>query len=708
MRIYRTGSNYINHLTNLNRQMGVHSPTFLNMRPTSFVNSIVNVRNSTDSNIITNDTSALISPFRPSIISPSNLSNPANPTIRNVLNSLPASDFISPGGASFSCNSFVSKQVHANRETTENSKTETAQELLDNTQLIQTFLPKHPSGPLKPATNFFVALEGHDNSETNVDVDVDLHLCNEPLKLNAPLGPANLNIIEKFESLIQASHKRVEKLNHIKDDENTKMLALLNGSPQKYKEIIIEAAINVIENERIDDSIKRMFIANIKLKLNDVTHDEIRVKAVKFLSKHLGKSKNPSQLLNEQYTTLLGKGDWSEIKTNIVVSIDNKDALYENTLTPLKDITIGEEKKPIVSYGDNLNGISCRINLFEKDHAANIWHTQLNNEYNQTIFSGLRHAVLTSAHEDINIKCETGIKKATELLKAAIIIKHKNKIEDILKNKHVLDTPLNLRLTSTSLMTMTNLKISMLNLNEPEKTMNTDQINALTEAAKQLTSIEINDISIPVKVDVTSFCASINDLALGPFKFINHDAWMHADKINASSLKVLLGSLEKSNPISGWAGDYLKEEQNQEKRAQVELLVNEIRYIFNNKLHHAVADDICKLSTRILLLSHLIGTMPAFNCKSGKDRTAVLDSEVKALAASLHMKAHFPSSLSNNDTALKEKELIPFYLDRANMYVQTVNTGLAGNKSMTYLNRYFLNKLGSENRKIVRGYCMDA
>jgi len=53
-------------------------------------------------------------------------------------------------------------------------------------------------------------------------------------------------------------------------------------------------------------------------------------------------------------------------------------------------------------------------------------------------------------------------------------------------------------------------------------------------------------------------------------------------------------------------------------------------------LHHEVGNEPYKLPTRLLALSNEIGATPAFNCKSGKDRTGQLHVEIRDLYAHLN------------------------------------------------------------------------
>ncbi len=55
-----------------------------------------------------------------------------------------------------------------------------------------------------------------------------------------------------------------------------------------------------------------------------------------------------------------------------------------------------------------------------------------------------------------------------------------------------------------------------------------------------------------------------------------------------------------------------------------------------NNQHHKDGGEPYKLAQRLAMLAHEIDAVPARNCKSGKDRTGMMDSEIKREIISLH------------------------------------------------------------------------
>lgn len=79
------------------------------------------------------------------------------------------------------------------------------------------------------------------------------------------------------------------------------------------------------------------------------------------------------------------------------------------------------------------------------------------------------------------------------------------------------------------------------------------------------------------------------------------------------------------------------------------------------------------------MLAYEIGAVPCWNCKSGKDRTGMLDAEIKREAINYHQ----GYSLSKPGAKLTNEEKKLFQgvlLYSGNKEVQECNTGVAGNK----------------------------
>lgn len=106
-------------------------------------------------------------------------------------------------------------------------------------------------------------------------------------------------------------------------------------------------------------------------------------------------------------------------------------------------------------------------------------------------------------------------------------------------------------------------------------------------------------------------------------------------------------------------------------------LFNQCRNIFALKGERKDSHDAYKAAARIAVLSHLIGKVPCFNCKSGKDRTGEMDVECKFLSALIARGEPIPEPGAKLTEA--QKGLFrAVALQGGNFEVQKMNVGVAG------------------------------
>ncbi|EBQ3144490.1 inositol phosphatase, partial [Salmonella enterica] len=108
-----------------------------------------------------------------------------------------------------------------------------------------------------------------------------------------------------------------------------------------------------------------------------------------------------------------------------------------------------------------------------------------------------------------------------------------------------------------------------------------------------------------------------------------------------------------------------------------------------------------KLAQRLAMLAHEIDAVPAWNCKSGKDRTGMMDSEIKREIISLHQ-THMLNAPGSLPDSGGQKIFQKVLLNSGNLEIQKQNTGGAGNKVLKNLSPEVLNlsyqkRIGDEN-----------
>jgi hypothetical protein len=94
------------------------------------------------------------------------------------------------------------------------------------------------------------------------------------------------------------------------------------------------------------------------------------------------------------------------------------------------------------------------------------------------------------------------------------------------------------------------------------------------------------------------------------------------------------------------------------------------------------AGDPLKAPAILLALANELGLVPWFNCKSGKDRCGLLDTEVKALYIAINENAQMPPPLRDRQEALAPKREAVFHQSGQDL-IQKLNTGVRGTKIST-------------------------
>ncbi len=340
-------------------------------------------------------------------------------------------------------------------------------------------------------------------------------------------------------------------------------------------------------------------------------------------------------------------------------TITHKQHTYTSTQIPGAEMKLCHHD--IFENAYNGKGV-CSGDTLNTVHATNLWQSSLcvsENGASKTLFSGIRHGVLSPYHEKDPCKRKEGAEnRAKEVLSAALFSK-----PDLLAralNNEIVD----LKIVSTGLLTATNIF-------GEEASMVDDQMQAwrsLTEIVK----IKVRDSegklqTVNIRPQVAAFNVGVNELAL-KFGFGN----TKSDKYNVTGMEQL----------SRWVEEYLATQP--ENAQRVTELKQQIEAIWKDKLHHKDGNEPYKLAQRISMLAHEIKAVPCWNCKSGKDRTGMLDAEIKREAISLHqgMKSSLPGSIPDNEGRNIFQNVL---LNSGNLEIQKMNTCGAGNKVLKNL-----------------------
>lgn len=312
-------------------------------------------------------------------------------------------------------------------------------------------------------------------------------------------------------------------------------------------------------------------------------------------------------------------------------------------------------------------GVNCWDDT-NMDHATNLWCSTFSvktpDGQKKDLFSGIRHGVLSPYNLSDPFARKLGAEnRAKEVLSAALYSKPEL-LERALKGETV-----PLRLVSTSLLT----PVSFIG---KEKSALKEQMHAWQQLKNQHQPIKLairvgknQTREVKVTFDICAFNFGVNEAAL---KLGLGTSF--SDHYNEPALKQLLGdNLNPSAEPGGWVGEYLFNRPNNAE--SVYELSRQIKEIWHNKSHHHDGNEPYKAAQRIAMLAYEMGVVPCWNCKSGKDRTGMLDAELKREVVSLHQGNPLSKPGSLPDSVLLQKVL----LNSGNLEIQAINTGMAGN-----------------------------
>jgi len=353
---------------------------------------------------------------------------------------------------------------------------------------------------------------------------------------------------------------------------------------------------------------------------------------------------------------------------------------------------------------DGINGV-CSYATREARHAVNLWNTKFRpypiaGTDTGYVFSGLRHGV----HDAYGIKTPDQRNAANDARVKEFI--HASLLDHLKRNK--LDTR---KMSAEEAIEIKIVSVNLLTAAGKEKEMIEQQQRAFARANGQEMRIRIADgrgheKELKVKPMIFTFCTPVNHLSLSKIgRLIG--IWRTADSINKKSVKNLIGSIEKNEPIGGLVGDQLRklnaELENTdaasaaqinkrtvltEKISLIKELVNQVREIMLKDLHHEVGNEPYKLPTRLLALSNEIGATPAFNCKSGKDRTGQLHVEIRDLYAHLNATGGLLREINAKRQGIAQENFQKLFFAGGDREIQALNTGVAGSKSqLPYYNK---------------------
>ena len=327
------------------------------------------------------------------------------------------------------------------------------------------------------------------------------------------------------------------------------------------------------------------------------------------------------------------------------------------------------------TYGGH--GVCCHSTT-ERVHAVNLAQTELKLPgQGQPIFKALRHGVHCAyGLAGIEEREAANDARVNEMLLASLCDK-----PDLLA-RALAGEEVSLPITSVSLLTPDGLR-SGSDDNETKYLLEQSQAwRRASQGPRQISVVDADGVlrQVTVRPQVILFNFGVNAGAQGRVQgFVG--GWFYSDILNRRAMEALLGGTGADTLLGGVVGDFLKRpDVTGQQVHQILDLVRQIKELWNNETYRTRETNPYLLPARLLVLAGMTGQMPAFNCKSGKDRTGQLDVEAKVLVAQIHLLGRVPTLEESASEEYKEiREQVS--INGGNHEMQRLNTGLAGFKT---------------------------
>lgn len=197
---------------------------------------------------------------------------------------------------------------------------------------------------------------------------------------------------------------------------------------------------------------------------------------------------------------------------------------------------------------------------------------------------------------------------------------------------------------------------------------------------------EVKKVLVHVKVNAFNFGVNAGAFGLKGtrlLKFPFAAAWGTSDNYNKKAMDTLIGpkSLRGQAGIGGQVKEWLDANPGAPVKTKtiVLQLAQQVAKLWDDKGHRNAGNEPYKMVSRLALLTSMIGGDTCWNCKSGKDRTGMMDVETKRLAAEIWMSGTVPEPDVKPSDEIKSNRF-RMAMDGGNLEIQNYNTGAPGFK----------------------------
>ncbi len=391
------------------------------------------------------------------------------------------------------------------------------------------------------------------------------------------------------------------------------------------------------------------------------------------------------EALNEYHLDAINnEQDWGTITKDLQFVYRGAPVSGQSEIVPACDLG-----SLFVTPYEEGTGINC-ASTGEDKHSVNLATTRYE-QGGEVLFEGVRHGVHCAfGMEPGPERVQANLNRAQEAVIAALSLRPE------LMQRALGGETVPLALSSVSLMTTDLFRDNAPGFDSArERTFTREQLDAwatLSDPARQPVEIEMRDADTgevkTVKLDlrVMAFSFGVNQgavVGMGPLSSETElvGGWEFVRADNEKALSAMLGDLAPGTTLGGVVGEYLaRTDVSAEDRRIVSKLAEQVRAMWQDGSYMHMGNEPYKMAARLAVLSHRIGVVPEWNCKSGKDRTGMLDGEAKFLATRIALSGDVPEP----DAPLDGDEqgmLRQFLLHGGNHEMQILNTGLAGFKT---------------------------
>ncbi len=452
---------------------------------------------------------------------------------------------------------------------------------------------------------------------------------------------------------------------------------------------VLDRAITLLKNDQrtrdqfhatlqLDKDVEKKFIKPFLAGLvgtakRQLTQEHVNVRRAKVKTDDFGKE------IKAGFRKALNARPWETVSKTVAATVGGRPVVLGSTISPAEQLgrSEGAPRGPIAgTYPEGVHGYMCHS--AETNHAVNLAVTKLSvgepGGAGETVFTGVRHGVHCAWEvRGANERAAANANRAKEAVIAAFIAKYDAEgapqLPDAGDDGQVV---VDLEMTSVSLLTPDPIRHkTKRNSSEDERTMLREQTEAWDSVEQTGVTFEYRGRQISIRPRVLKFNFGVNSGAVN-FSAINNltGGWRVSGPMNNAAFQ----SLEQD------ASAFIAANPGSPKAQAAQTLLDQCRGIQRTRGERSDSHDAYKFAARVAVLSNLIGKVPCWNCKSGKDRTGQMDVECKFLSTLIARGERVPApgaQLTKEQKALFRS----IALEGGNFEIQKMNTGLAGFKT---------------------------